>query len=893
MNPTLQNWGRRLTGALRSPLSLGLMALILLALLLLQTCHSQKAAAPAHGTPGPSKTAGSSMPTVNPPPAATQAPAAAARDSQPAASPEGGSAAASDGRSAIAGGIAGAAAASQGAPQISTKAVLPVAPRTAAKAAPHAAPRAASEVAAGAAPELLLEVHINQQSEHDTAVLLGTETSPDKGLYAKASDLERWRLRLPSTQPLVHQGEQYFALDSIPDLHYRVDGATQTLWISAPPTAFTGTFVDGLFPQNPQPQHAPWGGFLNYDLLGTRTSTLNSANGLFEAAVFNDWGVGTSSFLAQNINQADRQWVRLDTVWTHDDPARMTTLKVGDSITDGGMTGLATHFGGIQYGTNYSTQPYFVSLPLPTLKGEAALPSTVQLYVNGVLKSTQQVPPGPFTVPAVPVVTGAGQATMVVQDMLGRQQVISAPFFTAANMLKAGLNDYSFSVGALRDNYGLASDDYGPFAATGKFRHGFTGDFTGEVHGEVSSGLEDASLGGTYANPAIGALSLALAGSHSGLGNGALGLLGWQQQWPVFNAGFSAQFASPGFTELGYDGLPAPSKQIAADVGAFFGRGSSAALTYVDQDNSLSGHVRLLTATYSMGVFGNGFLNVIAFRTLGGVSNNGATITFTKPFGERSNVSVGVERQNHLDHAFAQVQQSLPAGTGSGYRVSTEVGPAAVNQAEYDYQSRVGTYRVGAMSTEGQTSYQGEAAGALAFIGGGVYATRTITNSFGLVQVPGIAGVTVYADNQPVGVTDKHGDALLPLLRPYENNPISLDAQTLPLAAQVSTLDATAVPRYSSGAVVKFAVTSTRGATLTVNLADGQPLPAGATVRIVGQGQDFPVGLKGEVYLTGLEAHNVIEASWDHRSCRAKVDMRPSRDPLPDLGTFICKAVPP
>jgi outer membrane usher protein len=119
------------------------------------------------------------------------------------------------------------------------------------------------------------------------------------------------------------------------------------------------------------------------------------------------------------------------------------------------------------------------------------------------------------------------------------------------------------------------------------------------------------------------------------------------------------------------------------------------------------------------------------------------------------------------------------------------------------------------------------------------------------------------------------------------------DAQTLPLAAQVNSLNATAVPRFASGAVVKFPVTSARGATLTVNLEDGQPLPAGATVRIVGQEKDFPVGLKGAVYLTGLELHNVIEASWDHRRCRTQVDMHPSRDPLPALGTFICTAVLP
>jgi outer membrane usher protein len=746
-----------------------------------------------------------------------------------------------------------------------------------------------SAATAAALIELLLEVHVNQQAGHETALLLDIGTTPNKGLFAKGSDLAHWRLRLPSSQPRLSRGEPFYALDAIPGLSYRVDSAAQTLWISAPPTDFTdATVVDGLITQNPRPPHTPWGGFLNYDFLGTRSSGLTSVNGLFEAALFNDWGVGTSTFLGQSLDRAERAFVRLDTVWTHDDSDNMTTLKLGDNITDAGLTGLATRFGGIQYGTNFSTRPYFVTFPLPALKGEAALPSTVQLYVNGMLKSTQQVPPGPFTVPAVPVVTGAGQATVVVQDMLGRQQVISAPFYATSNLLKAGLDDYSFSVGALRDNYGLASNDYGPFAASGLFRHGFSSELTGELHGEVSPDSQDASLGGTYSTPAIGAVNLATAASHGKLGNGVLGLLGLQQQWQTFNAGANLQLASPHFTELGYDGLPAPRKQIAASVGAFLGHSSSATLTYLDQDSPLFGHVRLLTASYSVAALRNGFLALNAFHTLGG-NNNGATVTFTVPLGERSSLSVGVQRQNNREQVFAQVQESLPAGTGSGYRVSTEVGPDTVNQAEYDYQNTLGTYRVGAMNAVGQTTYQGEANGALAFIGGGVFPTRQIATSFGLVQVPGIPGVTVYDDNQPVAVTDNNGDALLPRLRPYQNNPISLDAETLPLATQVNTLNDSAVPRYRSGVVVKFPIAFSRGATFTVKLADGQPLPAGATVRVVGHQQDFPVGLNGEVYVTGLEPHNAIEASWDHQSCRLNLNLPQTQDPLPDLGTFTCK----
>lgn len=751
----------------------------------------------------------------------------------------------------------------------------------------------AIQAASTTAPiELLLEMHLNQQPWHETDMLLGFGSTPDKNLYARDSDLERWRLRLPATQPYLYQGEKYYPLDAIPGLTYRIDATTETLWISAPPGAFTGSVVDGLFPQNPQPQPTPLGGFLNYDFLGTRSPGVTGINSLLEAGVFNDWGVGTSSFIGQNINHAHSQWTRLDSVWTHDDPDNMTTLQLGDSITNGGMTGLAVRLGGIQYGTNFATRPYFITFPLPVIGGQAALPSTVQLYVNGVLKKSQQVPPGPFSVPAVPVVTGPGTATLVVRDLLGREQVISESFYASSNLLKAGLDDYAFAAGKLRENYGLASNDYGPFAATGLFRHGFSDDFTGELRAESSAGLQDASICATWAAPTAGIFNAALAASHSALGQGALGLIGYQWQGATFNAGLSTQLASPDFTELGYNGLPAPRKQITASIGAFLGRAGSASLAYLDQSSPLFGHTRLVTASYSVNVGNRGFFSASAYHTLTS-SSNGVVLMFTLPFGERSNLSFGVQRQNHVDQAFAQVQESLPAGTGSGYRVSAQLGPDAFNQAEYDYQNNVGTYRVGALNTAGQTSYQAEASGGLAFIGGGVFPTRQINGAFGLVEAPGIPDVTVYADNQPVGVTDKNGDALIPNLRPYQNNPVSLDAQSIPLSVQINTLQQNAVPRVNSGVIVKFPITSTRGATLTIKLADGKPLPAGATVQILGQTQNFPVGLDGEVYLTGLQAHNEIEANWDHQSCRLQVSMPQTDDPLPDLGTFTCNLASP
>ena len=52
-------------------------------------------------------------------------------------------------------------------------------------------------------------------------------------------------------------------------------------------------------------------------------------------------------------------------------------------ISAAGAWGRSVRFGGIQFGTNFSTQPTLVTTPLLFAQGEAIVPSTVDVFVNG------------------------------------------------------------------------------------------------------------------------------------------------------------------------------------------------------------------------------------------------------------------------------------------------------------------------------------------------------------------------------------------------------------------------------------------------------------------------------------------------------------------------------
>src|SRR3546814_9321315 len=69
---------------------------------------------------------------------------------------------------------------------------------------------------------------------------------------------------------------------------------------------------------------------------------------------------------------------------------------------------------------------------------------------------------------------------------------------------------------------------------------------------------------------------------------------------------------------------------------------------------------------------------------------------------------------------------------------------------------------------------------------------------------------------------------------------------------------------------------------MRVVLPGGKPLPAGASVQIVGVDRGFLSAPGGQVYLSGLQSRNVIEARWEDGACRFALDMPDASGPQPE-----------
>jgi len=756
----------------------------------------------------------------------------------------------------------------------------------------HAAPplflsaKAENRGKSAAVRETLLEVWINGLASGDTALLI----EKNGEFFARRSDLERWRLKGGGNRDFPYRGEIYVPLKSIDGLTYAIDPKTMRVRIEAPPNAFVPSRFGGRRASAAAAEPG-LGAFFNYDLMVQGDSAYSELSGLGEVGFFGGGGLLLGNFVYRSEEATAP--VRLDTSFRYDWPETFRSLTLGDGISRGAsFWGNAMHFGGIQWGTDFRLQPAFVTMPLLTFRGEAVLPSTVDLYINNTLQMHQEVPPGPFAIDHAPVLSGPGEAQIVVTDLLGRAQVISGTFYAAPQLLGSGLEDYTVQGGFVRENYGVAGNDYGDYFASGLYRRGITDTFTAEISGEYAEALQTVGGSGQWLLEGGGVLSTAAALSNRGGVVGGTGVIGYDRAMHGMNVGGTLRASTDAFDRLGASRPPARTEEhvyagyAVRKLGFFHG-------DFTHRDYRDSDDVAIAGIGYHRSWREIGTLGISAYRTLIPQAETAFSVYFTTAFGERQSGSVAYSEDAGGGRETVRFGQHLPPGPGYGYAISADFGAYERLEALLEWQTDYGTYRAGASHMEQGDSYRASANGGMALMNGEGFLSRRIDQSFAVVDTGELSDIRVFKDNQPVGRTGGSGKLLVPNLRAYEKNPIRIEERDLPLDAALPSLSQEAVPAYRSGVAVSFALQHVRRALLHVVREDGTPVPPGAGVRIKGEAAHFPVGRDGRVYLEGLRERNRIQVAWSGGACEFTLDYPPSDDPMPTLGTFTCKGAVP
>jgi outer membrane usher protein len=745
---------------------------------------------------------------------------------------------------------------------------------------------------AGAAPSdrAPLDLWVNGGHRGTVSVLLRGDD-----VLAAVEDLEFAGLQGFGGVREIIDGRPYVSLTSLaPAIRFVVDEAALALRVTATAEALGRSRVD--LRARARPPGLEIGrdpsAFANYAI---QHDTGGRTRGSLEV------GASAAGRLLYGSGQLlpDGTTVRGMTNLTLDDTAALRRVIVGDAYASSFGLGGALLLGGVSISREYGLDPYRVRAPLPSVTGFAPTPSTLEIYVNGVLRREVQLPPGSYDVSNLPVIAGAGNVQTVLRDAYGRSEAVSWRYYYTPTLLARGDSDYGYALGFRRRGFGAASFEYGGPVLVARHRLGALDGLSVGARLEAGQGFVSGGPSATVGLP-VGTLDLEAAASGDGGDAGAAGSLGYGFTSPWFGAGTLLRVMSDRYANAALAAHDdRPRVQWTSYAGAPVARRVNLSLSHSTTRPRDGDPYDTLSLRADVGLGREVTLGVSGSRTRTGPSvafDVFATISWA--FAPLSVAEVGAQRGDGGKLAEGYVQRALPLGTGYGYRARAASTPAgneasALAQAQWDHgryelqYDRVGDREIGTAS----------AAGGIVVAGGRAFLTRPVQDGYALVRI-GVPGVRAYAEGQEVGRTDRRGDLLVPSLLPYYGNRIGIADRDVPVDYEVGGVEQLAAPPYRGVAVTRFPVSRLRAAQGTLSTDAGVPPAYGdLTVRVEGrslsgdQAQAFatsPVGGDGRFYLQGLPAgaHQGL-VDWSGGRCSVLVEV-PAEPAFVDLGTVRC-----
>jgi outer membrane usher protein len=759
---------------------------------------------------------------------------------------------------------------------------------------------------------LYLEVSLNGQSTHNLVSFIdraGHLLVQQRDLTALGIEPTAANLHLAAVAPEVPpghgsaatEGDRMLDLNKMQGVRYQLDRSHQTIDLQVSDEQRTPYALGGHSRTVP-PARSGTGVVFNYDVLA-QTSALDgparaSLSMFSEQRLFTPIGVLSNFGLAtwngqSQLSGTNNHYTRETTTFEYQNPASLQTADLGDVVSGALGWTRSVRLGGFQVRSDYSLDPQMITFPVPRFNGSAALPSTVDLYVNNVRQYSGSVPGGPFVVNGGLGITGAGTATVVVHDEFGRNVSTTMPIYVDNRLLAPGLNSYSVESGVLRFNYGLESFGYeGPPAFSGTFRRGLSDVVTIESHGEVTSRLVDGGGGALFRLGSSGVLHVAAAGSTSEGHGGSQYLLGYQVILPVFS--FTAQSirATSGYRDLAtFGGTPAPRALDQVTASVVTGRDSTLGASYVHLSDSVQRNSSIVALYYSnrLSHRANAFVNVS--DDLAASHSAALFVGFSYDMERRVSSALDFGMNNGRATYGASAVRNVDYGGGLEWTLQANRNVGQTSGAgRVGYLGEYGEISGIAQNVAGHTQLSIEDVGGLVFMDGTFEASRRVGDGFALVSTGGVAGVPVLHENRPIGTTDSGGHFLVPDLNPYTHNSLSIDSLTLAANVSVPMASMDVTPRGNSGVLADFHIGHYQAASITLVNSDGKPLPAGTVAHVAESGRDFVVGYDGLAFIEELRPENHLQVRTPEAQCSAQFSFNPTASTaLANLGKVVCR----
>ncbi len=573
---------------------------------------------------------------------------------------------------------------------------------------------------------------------------------------------------------------------------------------------------------------------------------------------------------ANFVEHGKPAWRRGDLRLVRDDPTHAIRYLVGDLAIP--VTGYQTSrpMFGITVARNFSLQPYLVTRPIGEFQFFLAQPSRVEVYSNGQLVQTLQLPAGPQDVRDLPLTTGFNNVQLIITDPVGRVQRLDFSTAVADSLLAPGFQQFAYSLGfpTTIDN-GAYAYDFGKPILTLSHRWGVNSALT--VGGYFQGGFQQqlAGLEGVWAT-SIGNWGWDVALSHAdAVGTDyAMRLRYDYVQMGARNPlqrrfGLSAEYRGPQFTTLSVlEPLNNRNNLNTLNTG----------LNPLNPLNELNNTGWDLSAYYSQNLFWgiNGRLNV---RYQFGQESPDAYqigLGLSKAFANGLGVNLTLSQKRDVTgqdekRAFLNLYWILP-GKRQSIQASTDIRDTqpATSTVTWNYSSSRAIEGINASvkvsangddyGVTGNLTYTGYRAqlellqdmafagdrgpnqmtsrftfgSALVFAGGRFGWSRPVTGSFAIAtRHPTLrrrnVGITPGSGNY-IARADGLGPAVVPDLQPYRVATLQVDVPDLPLGYDLGREAYHVLPTYKSGTLIQVGTDATVFVRGTLLNSDSQPV---------------------------------------------------------------------
>ena len=676
-----------------------------------------------------------------------------------------------------------------------------------------------------------------------------------------------------------HPLQTEFCLVTTEAIQSEQDTALQAIKLTVPGDYF---LEQHLIADRLTPSKAQFGGFLNYNLHYDRDDDADQMSALAQLGVFKDYWIFKNDMIYRDeVEDNQDKTVRLSTSYEMEFPEKYQKLALGDTTSFYNPLLDSFRFGGISFGTNFTNYPDFIYWNVPILNGSAALPSTVDLYINGVSQYQQQVTPGHYNLNTGANIQQAGEAQVVVEDILGNRTVQNFSVYVNSQLLKPGLNEYNVSLGKLRYDYDTVSDDYREFFSNVYFRRGITNNTTLGTNLVYSEDIQNLGILWTQALGKYALLDTMASSSHSDLGKGYTVGASISHSGKRMAYGFSAKYYSKDYQGLGYsDTFENPEYDSLVYLSIYdIPFINNLNINYIERayyPNSEITDSQLLSVGFSRRLGRKASITFSSFKDFKDSDNDGAYVSLIYNFDDLKSAAFSyvLDDQAELSYSRSSLEQNgVDYSLGAIYQQDdNNVGFNAFTALKMSAGNLYLSHDENKDYRYSQADYQG----ALVWLDRKFAFTKYVDNAFALVNVNDIPDIEVYRALTPVGKTSKDGHIFVHNIVPYVNYELSFNQDQLDMYDSVPYSSKNLVAMDLRGYKIDFEVERTGLIVLHLLTPERKNFALGSELYLDPNSTDFvPIGSDGKAYLYGVKAgtYNLMLKTTGGKICHSKLEV--------------------